>query len=99
MGKTQGNVIASESISATQLALKAVITNRIDDLAVTTAKINTGAVTQAKIDANSLDGTVAASVADVNTEGGIPVLHRINATALTGDIDVVLTHKTRVIEA
>jgi len=35
---------------------------------------------------------------NVNTEGGIPVIHRINAVALTGDVDVVLVNKTRVIE-
>jgi len=99
MGSQSGNTIAPESISATQLALNAVITNRIDDLAVTTAKINTSAVTQAKINPNTIDGTIAKNVANVDTEGGFPVLHRINATALTGDVDVVLTHKTRVIEA
>ena len=93
-----GNTIASESISATQLALKAVITNRIDDLAVTTAKINTEAVTQAKITANSIDGTIAANVADVNVIGGIPVVHRVLASALSADVDVVLTHKTRIID-
>ena len=93
-----GNTITSESISATQLALKAVITSRIDDLAVTTAKINTEAVTQAKITANSIDGTIAANVADVNIIGGIPVVHRVLASALSGDVDVVLTHKTRIID-
>ena len=76
-----GNTITSESISATQLALKAVITSRIDDLAVTTAKINTEAVTQAKITANSIDGTIAANVAEVNVIGGIPVVHRVLASA------------------
>ena len=89
MGKTQGNVIATGSISATQLAENSVIASRI----------TAGAVTQAKIAPNSLDSTVAGNVADINTEGGIVVLHRINAVALTGNVDVVLTHKTRVVDA
>lgn len=44
-------------------------------------------------------GAVVNPVANLNTEGGIPVVHRITAAALTGDIDVVLTEKTRVIDA
>jgi hypothetical protein len=44
-----------------------------------------------------LTGRVVATVADANVIGGIPVLHRIDiADAATGDVDVVLTHKTRV---
>lgn len=47
-------------------------------------------------------GTVIAqaNVADANVIGGIPVIHRIDVAAgATGDVDVVLTHKTRVIDA
>lgn len=36
--------------------------------------------------------------ADQNKLGALPVLHRINAAALSGDVDVVLTEKTRVID-
>lgn len=49
--------------------------------------------------AASLDGTQAAEVADVNVIGGLPVLFRIAAAALTGDTDVTMTHKVRVIDA
>ena len=50
--------------------------------------------------AGSLDGTSAANVADANVVGGIPALHRIDvADAATGNVDVVITHKTRVIDA
>lgn len=45
-------------------------------------------------------GTViaAANVADANTLGAVPVLHRVDVPAgTTGDIDVTLVHKTRVI--
>lgn len=45
-----------------------------------------------------LTGAHVSTVADVNVIGGIPVLHRVLASALTGDVDVTLTHKTRVIE-
>ncbi len=49
--------------------------------------------------AGSLVGTVVANVADANQIGGIPVLHRINiAGGAAGNTDVVLTHKTRVID-
>lgn len=47
----------------------------------------------------ALTGTKVATVADANVVGGVPVLHRIDiADAATGDVDVVLTHKTRVVE-
>lgn len=48
----------------------------------------------------ALTGTKVGTVADANVVGGIPVLHRINiAAGALGDTDVVLTHKTRVIDA
>lgn len=47
-----------------------------------------------------LDGANAANVADANVVGGLEVLHRIDVPAgTTGDVDVVLTHKTRVTDA
>jgi hypothetical protein len=50
-------------------------------------------------DAAIVDGAAAAVVADDNVIGGLPVLHRIDiADAASGDADVVLTHKTRVID-
>lgn len=39
-----------------------------------------------------------ATVANVNTDGGIPVLYRITASALTGDVDVTVEHKIRVLD-
>lgn len=46
----------------------------------------------------SLTGTQVATVADANVIGGVPVIHRIDvADGTTGDVDVTLTHKTRVI--
>lgn len=61
--------------------------------------VGAGAITLAKIAAASLDGTINKVVADVNIIGGLPVLHRIDVPAgVTGDVDVVLTHKTRVVD-
>lgn len=62
--------------------------------------IGAGKVTQAMHVAASEDGTVAKVVANANVIGGIPLLHQVNiADAVSGDTDVVLTHKTRVINA
>lgn len=61
--------------------------------------IEAGAVTAAKIADAVLSGAKAAVVADANVVGGLPVLHRIAVPAgTTGDIDVVLTHKTLVVD-
>lgn len=50
------------------------------------------------LNAGVLTGADAAVVANANVIGGIPVVHRILASALTGDVDVTLTHKTRIID-
>ncbi len=47
-----------------------------------------------------LDGTAAKVGANANVIGALPVLHRVDITAgVLGNTDVVLTHKTRVIDA
>lgn len=47
-----------------------------------------------------LDGAGVANVANANVIGGVPVLFRIDvADAATGNVDVVTTHKIRVIDA
>jgi len=47
--------------------------------------------------AAQLVGTHLATVADSNVIGGVPVLHVIPvADGATGDVDVTLTHKTRI---
>lgn len=70
-------------------------TRNFEDLNVTTAKL--GAIAQGNFLANAWDGTVANSVANVNVIGGIPVVHRVVAIAAS-DVNVVLTHKTRVLD-
>jgi len=47
-----------------------------------------------------LDGVQVSNVANANVIGGVPVLHRVDVAAgATGDVDTVLTHKTRVINS
>jgi hypothetical protein len=47
-----------------------------------------------------LDGAELANHANVNVIGNIPVIHRIDlAAGANADTDVILTHKTRVIDA
>lgn len=48
--------------------------------------------------ADEQTGANVDTVADANVIGGIPVLFRITANALTGDVDVVSTHKIRVLD-
>lgn len=84
-------------------ALK-VLTAHIAALNVTTAKIAANAVTEAKIEVGAagagLTGLVAKFVANANVIGGLEVIHRVDiAAGALADTDVVLTHKTRVIDA
>jgi hypothetical protein len=69
-------------------------TRHFEDGCVTTAKL--GAIAQGNFAANAWDGTVAKNVANIEVLGGIPVVHRI--VAGVGDTNVVLTHKTRIID-
>lgn len=92
--------LASGSIGSTQLASSGVTATKLASNAVITAKILAQNVTEPKIEEASLTGLVAKVVADANVIGGLPVLHRINiAAGALADTDVVLTHKTRVIDA
>lgn len=69
------------------LGANTVNTAAIEDLAVTLAKIADGILTGLKL----------ATVANANVIGGVPVVHRVIVPAgATGDVDVVLTHKTRI---
>lgn len=67
---------------------------------ISTAEIADSAVTLVKVAPATLDGTVAKVLANANVIGGLEVIHRIDiAAGALGDTDVVLTHKTRVIDA
>lgn len=66
----------------------------------TRALFGDGIWTQAKLDPASLDGTIAKVGANANVIGALEVLHRIDlAAGALGNTDVILTHKTRVIDA
>jgi hypothetical protein len=67
--------------------------------AATRALFADGIWTEAKLAAASLTGLVAKVVADKNVIGGIQVLHRIDVADASANTDVVLTHKTRIIDA
>lgn len=54
----------------------------------------------AKGNVGTLDGGNAGTLANASVVGGLPVVHRIDVTAgANGAVNVVLTHKTRVIDA
>lgn len=62
--------------------------------------VGAGAIAAANIANAILNGVKVAVAANANTTGALGVLHRIDiADAATGDVDVVLDHKTRVIDA
>ena len=62
--------------------------------------LTAGGIAQAKLTAASLDQTVVKVLADSAVLGGIPVIFRIPVPAgTTGNVDVTLTLKTRVIDA
>lgn len=92
--KGDGKITVGNGTTATSVAVSGDAT-----LANTGAlTVAAGAITLAKVSPATLDGTVNKVVANVNVIGGIPVIHRITCAALTGDVDVVLTHKTRITE-
>lgn len=72
------------------------------DLSAATGILSLAAGEIALVDilAATLDGTIAKVVANANVIGGLLVVHQINiADAASGDTDVTLTHKTRVLDA
>lgn len=94
--KSSGRILVGNGTTVTSVAVSGDVT-----LASTGAvTIGAGKVTNAMVAPAALDGTVAKVVADVNVIGGLEVLHRVDlAAGANADTDVVLTHKTRVIDA
>jgi len=102
--------LANLAVTNPKLAVDAVETTEIKDLNVTAAKLAADAaetakikdlnVTEAKLALASLTGLIAALVVDANVIGGLMVVHRIAlASGADADVDVALTHKTRIIDA
>lgn len=93
---TDGGVLR---VSGTTLGFGTIVAAGIASNAVETAKILDGNVTAAKIASASLVGTQAAVLADAAVIGGIPVCHTIAiANGSSADTDVVLTHKTEILD-
>lgn len=85
--------------------LEDVLSKRIDasniaDSGIVTALYADGSVTQAKLVANSLDGTVAKNVASGDVIAGFKLVYVVAVPAgATANIDTVITHRVRVIDA
>jgi hypothetical protein len=63
-------------------------------------KFAADAIGEDLLTANELNGRVVANVAAGNVVGGIPVVHVFTIPdGASGDVDITLTHKTRVIDA
>ena len=91
--------IAALAVTAAEIANATITAAKIAADTITAAEIATGAVGAAEMADNVITGTEAANVADGNLVGGLPVLHRFDiAAGATGDVDFVLTHKTRVVD-
>lgn len=92
-------------LMANLLDIEQLMTKQIDDLnirdgSLITALFADGAVTLPKVAANSLDGTVAKNVASGDVVAGFHLVYSIAVPAgATGDIDVTVTHKVRVVDA
>ena len=91
-------------LMATLLDIEQVFGKQIDDLnirdgSLTTALLADSSVSQAKIAAGSLDATVAKNVADNAAIAGFKLVYSIAVPAgVTGDVDVTVTHRVRVID-
>lgn len=85
--------------------LEDVLAKRIDQLNIAdgsliTALFADGSVTQVKAAANAFDGTIAKNVASGDVVAGMKLVYVIAVPAgATANIDTVLTHKVRVIDA
>lgn len=92
-------------LMANLLDIEQAMSKQIDDLnirdgSLTTALFADGGVTQPKIAANALDATVAANLADNSVIAGFKLVYSIAVPAgATGDVDIVVTHRVRIIDA
>jgi len=69
------------------------------DATTVDAKFATGSIGEDRLTGNELTGRVVGNVADDAVIGGVPVVHMVAvASGANGDVDVTLTHKTRVLD-
>lgn len=84
---------------AASAAGRAIMADDFFDATTADAKFAAGAIGEDLLTANEITGRAMGNVANANVIGGIPVIHRITvADMATGNVDVVLTHKTRVLD-
>jgi hypothetical protein len=90
--------IAAGALAAS-VAGRAKMADSFFNEATVDSKFEAGAIDSDRVKPASLVGTQAAVVAEGNVIGGIPVVHIVDVPdAATGDVDVTLTHKTRVLD-
>jgi len=93
MPRLTSATVGANTITTIELADDAVATANILDANVTAAKLEVGAAT------DGITGLQVQFAANVNVIGAVPVLHRVTvADGATADVDVVLTHKTLIID-
>lgn len=97
-GAIDGDRLKAGALSADATG-RALMASSYFNEATATAKFAAGAIDASLIKSATLDGTQVKVVADANVIGGLYVMHRIDvADGATGDVDVTLTHKTRVFD-
>jgi hypothetical protein len=84
---------------AASVAGRAKMADAFFNAATVDSKFATDSIGEDRLAPNELNGRVAANVAEGNVIGGLPVVHVIDVPdGATGDVDTVLTHKTRVLD-
>lgn len=92
--------IAAGALSADAAGRGKMAADYFGDVATVDDKFAVGTIGEDLLTANEVTGRAVANGSNANVIGTIPVLHRIViAAGALGDTDVVLTHKTRVINA
>ncbi len=89
---------AADSFDNAEL-IKAIKDGAFNADANTRALFDDGIWTEGKLAPAGMTGTIAAVVANANVIGGLPVLFRIDCADASANVDVVSTHKIRVLDA
>lgn len=84
---------------AASAAGRALMADAFFSAAAVDAKFAAGAIGEDILTAAELTGRVAAVAANANIIGALPVLFRLDIADATGDTDVIVTHKIRVLDA
>lgn len=94
-----GAKIADDAVDSEHIAAGAVDNEHMAANSIDSDQYVDGSIDLVHIAPATVDGTVAAVVADDNVIGGLPVIHRVDvADAASSFSEVTLTHKTRVID-